>query len=75
MTAQATVVTGSSTMGSLVGGTLIGWVGAQVAITAAGVVVLVVSSIVLVSSVAASVRRTTGSPAEPTFDRCQSIRV
>jgi hypothetical protein len=39
------------------------------------VVVLVVSSIVLVSSVAAPVRRTTGTPAEPTSDRSQSIRV
>jgi hypothetical protein len=73
LTAQATVVIGSSTMGSLVGGPLIGWVGAQVAITSAGVVVLVVSSVVLVSSVVASGRRTTESAAEPTSDRCASI--
>ncbi len=65
LTAQATVVTGASTMGSLVGGPLIGWVGPQAAIAAAGSWSLVVSSIVLVSSVVASVRRTR-SPAEPT---------
>jgi hypothetical protein len=58
LTAQATVVSGASTMGSLVGGPLIGWVGPQAAIAGAGVVVMVVSSVVLVSSVAASFRHT-----------------
>jgi hypothetical protein len=51
LTAQATVVTGASAMGSLVGGPLIGLVGPQAAIAATGVVVTVVSGVVLVSVV------------------------
>jgi hypothetical protein len=57
LTAQATVVTGASTMGSLVGGPVIGLVGPQTAIAGAGVVVTVVSSAVLISSAGSSIRR------------------
>jgi hypothetical protein len=46
LTAQGTVVTGSSTMGSLVGGPLIAWQGPQAAIFGAGVMVTVLSAAV-----------------------------
>jgi len=63
LTAQATVVVGASSLGSLVGGPLIALCGARAAIGVAGVVVLTAATAVAVASVGASQRQPVcGSP-------------
>jgi MFS family permease len=64
LTAQSTVVIGSSTFGSLVGGPLIGWLGAERAILTAGLGVTVVSLTVTISNL----RRSTHTAATPSRD-------
>jgi hypothetical protein len=65
LTAQATVVVGSSSLGSLVGGPLIALYGARAAIGAAGVVVLMVATAVAVVSVRAPAPQHMMSPKPP----------
>ena len=66
LTAQATVVVGTSSLGSLLGGPLIALCGARAAIGAAGVVVLIVATAVAVVSVGAPAPQSMKWPEPPT---------